>query len=246
MRRHLGKIKRSAIAGFYILRRIGTKRVLLYTDSRGDNIPTHTEYPHYGALLAQRYHVRSYLCPEKWTTTLDFLALLPQMNPIDYDVVILHTGVVDASPRHQKIARDTIYPSKKAIYDVVFGADTMKKHLQSDLSCEYESDKTINMYSLDMAEVCLLPRLLQIPNLLWISGNRIVPGWRVEYWKDRPANIALVEKYFELFLQKLPHTVDLMRWSYQEVQARTFENIHLNRAGSDWVYNRVVEWLRKN
>ena len=241
----LWRIKASVCHGYRALRRLPAKRVLLYADSRGDNIPNHQDYAHFGARLAQQYRVDSYLCPETWTTTLDFLALAERLPLDDYDAIVLHTGVVDASPRHREIARNIIYPSKKRIFDSVFGEQAIATHLNHDFRCDYEGDSTINLYSLDMARTCLLPRLRGFPRLVWISGNRIVPGWRGNYWKDRPSNIALIEDYFRLFLTELPRSVNLMSWTEAEVVRRTFDNIHPNREGSDWIYARLTEWLRQ-
>jgi glycosyltransferase involved in cell wall biosynthesis len=219
------------------------KRVLLYTDSRGTNIRGHCDYMHYGARLAEQFNVDMYLCPEKWTTTLDFLVLCKHIRFEDYDAVILHTGIVDAAPRHQKVAIEQIYSTKKAIFDEIFGEQKTWQHLNTDLGCEYEGDKTINFYSLDMARECLLPDLKKIPNLIWIGGNRIVPGWRGNYWKERPANTSIVEQYFTLFASTLDHVVDLMVWNCDQVRQLTFDNVHPNKEGSDFIYERLLQQI---
>lgn len=219
------------------------RRILLYADSRGKNIRGHCDYKHYGARLAEQFDVDMYLCPEKWTTTLDFLALCQHIRLEDYDAVILHSGIVDASPRHQRVAIEQIYRTKKTLFDGVFGERRIQEYLNTDLGCEYEGDKTINLYSLDMAKQCLLPILKKIPNLIWIGGNRIVPGWRGNYWKERPANISFIEMYFSLFASKLEHVVDLMGWSYDEVKRYTFDNMHPNKAGSDYIYERLLQQI---
>jgi len=220
---------------------LNRKRILLYTDSRGNYIKGHCDYKHYGKRLAEHFDVDMYLCPEKWTTTLDFLELCKKIRLEDYDAIVLHTGIVDASPRHQKIAVKKIYPPKKTIFDEVFGEQRIGQHLNTDLGCEYEGDKTINLYSLDMARECLLPILKKIPNLIWIGGNRIVPGWRGNYWKERPANISYIEMYFNLFASELEHVVDLMGWTHEEIKRYTFDNMHLNKEGSDYIYERLLQ-----
>jgi len=221
------------------------RRILLYTDSRGKNIRGHCDYKHYGARLAEQFDVDMYLCPEKWTTTLDFLTLCQHIRLEDYDAVILHTGIVDASPRHQRVAIEQIYSTKKAHFDELFGERRIQEYLNTDLGCEYEGDKTINLYSLDMAKHCLLPLLKRIPRLIWIGGNRIVPGWRGNYWKERPANISLVEQYFTLFASKLDHVVNLMAWNYDEVRQHTFDNMHPNKTGSDYIYERLLQQINE-
>jgi len=224
----------------------GKIKILLYTDSRGDNIPGHLDYDHYGALLAKRYKVDKYLCPEKWTTTLDFLSLIKNKNPQDYDLVILHTGIVDHSPRHQQVAINNIYKDKKTIMDEVFGKKVITDYLNSDFDLEYEGDKTINLYSLEMARDYLLPRLKEIPNLLWVSSNKIVHGWDGNYWKPRPQNINIIENYSDLFLKELgkSKTIDLMTWNEREIKDYTFDNMHPTKAGSDYIFAKIQEKIK--
>ncbi|PKN02627.1 hypothetical protein CVU76_01140 [Candidatus Dojkabacteria bacterium HGW-Dojkabacteria-1] len=217
------------------------EKILLYTDSRGDNIPGQLDYDHYGVLLSKRYKVEKYLCPEKWTTTLDFLDLVQKKDLNKYDFVILHTGIVDHSPRHQKIANENIYPDKKQIFDKIFGEEIIKGYLSKDFGLEYEGDKTINLYSLDMAERYLIPELNKIPNLIWISSNKIVPNWNGNYWKERPKNIRLIEEYSNLFISKLggEKVINLMTWSEEEIKKYTFDNMHPNKAGSDYILRQI-------
>ena len=221
--------------------------ILLYTDSRGTNIPGQNNYNHYGVLLGKKYNVEKYLCPEKWTTTLDFLKLLKKKNVESYDLIILHTGIVDHSPRHQQIANNMIYTGKKDIFDEVFGEEIIKEYLKTDFGIDYEGDKTINMYSIEMAKKFLLPKLLDIPNILWISSNKIVLGWNGNYWKERPKNISIIEDYSNLFLRYLgpQKSIDLMRWNDEEVRKYTFDNMHPNKEGSNYIYKEILKNIQQ-
>jgi len=219
------------------------KHILIYTDSRGNNIPNEYGYKHYSTRLSNRFYVDAFLCPEKWTTIPDFLKLYKKLAAQNYDYVILHAGVVDASPRPRRSVQEIIYPEKKDILDELFGADKIQAYHNSDLNCDYEGDKTINLYSLEMARHSILPRLKQIPNLIWVSSNRIVPGWRGNYWKDRPANIAILDDYARLFVEELDRVVNLTAWSLKDVQRYTFDNIHPNQAGSDYIFARLIEYI---
>lgn len=232
---------------FSIVRNIFRRKfkIFVYTDSRGDNIPGHTNYQHYVARLEKKYDVEKHLCPEKWTTTLDFLNCIKKTDLKKYDLVILHTGIVDQSPRHQKVAIENLYKDKKAIFDEVFDPIIMHKHLTNDFRIEYEGDKTINMYSMEMAKKNLLPILKKIPNLLWISHNKIVPNWKGNYWKERPENINIIEQYSNLFLSELPNTINLMIWDFDEVKKFTFDNMHPNKFGSDFIYDSIEQKIRK-
>ena len=222
-------------------------RILLYTDSRGINIPDHFDYKHYSTKLLAQYNVDAYLCPEKWTTILDFLNLWESSRKNKYDYIILHAGVVDTSPRQQKTLIETIYPQKKKVFDEVFGCALIQQYINSDLNCEYEGDKTINMYSLDMAEKFVIPRLIEIPNLIWIGINKVDVLWRGNYWKDRPNNIRLIEEYSRLFSNNLPSTIDLLNlWGLEDIHNYTFDNIHPNKQGSDFIFRELAKGLSSN
>jgi hypothetical protein len=231
----------------FLVRMWTKKRILLYTDSRGINIPDHFYYKHFSTRLLHQYDVDAYLCPEKWTTVLDFLKLWKGLNGRGYDYVILHAGAVDAAPRHKKIFVGTIYADKKDIFNEVFGEKVILDHLKTDLDCGYEGDQTINMYSLDMAERFIIPRLRDIPNLIWIGSNKIDTSWRGNYWKDRPKNIKLIEDYSRVFAARLRSVIDLLElWSLDDVRRFTFDNIHPNKAGSDFIYDELLMKLKSN
>ncbi|MCX7166509.1 MAG: SGNH/GDSL hydrolase family protein [Rhodocyclales bacterium] len=228
----------------FLARSFSRKRILLFTDSRGINIPGHFNYRHYSTRLLQRYDVEAYLCPEKWTTLLDFLQLWKTKKTETFDYVILHVGIVDASPRHQGVAISNIYSDKKSIFDEIFGEQVINDHLHADLMCDYEGERTVNMYSIEMAERYLIPQLQEIDNLIWIGTNKIDDTWRGNYWNDRPANISLVEGYSRLFAGKLSKVVDLLDlWSLEDVRKYTFDNIHPNKNGSDIIYDHIIRLL---
>jgi len=245
-------------------------KILIYTDSRGQHVPKGDNHVIYGKRIARdkRFEVTLCLCKMKWTTTLDFLEYLKAENikSYDYDLIVLHTGIVEHSPRHKQTALNSIYENKeygkydyqdfkkrnggiinekKEIFDEIFGEENMKKYLESDLGVDYEGDKTINMYSLDMLKNFLLPRLKKIPNLIWISSNKIVPSWNGNYFKERPDNIKLIEKYSELMAQELPWVLDLNKWSFEEVKKYTCDNMHLSKEGNEYIYDKLMQIIEK-
>lgn len=219
------------------------KRILLYTDSRGTNIPKHFYYTHYSEKLARKYSIETHLVPHKWTTLIDFLDAYKH-NPVwqnDFDLIILHLGIVDFAPRQKSTLNERIYPDKKEKIDRLFGENRYKEHLKKDLGVEYEGELTTNLFSLEMAERYVLPELKNIPNLLWIGGNGFIPNWRGNYWRDRPANIAAIEEYFKLFEKQLPFTINFLDWSEKEIKENTYDIVHLNEKGS----NLLLEVLKR-
>ena len=228
-------------------------KLLIFTDSRGQHKQGDSQL--YWERLADdsEYQVDCYICPYKWTTTLDFLELIfnGQIDPRSYDAIILHTGIVEWSPRSWSNAFNDLYNpvntrnGKKTFADWLFGEDVMEKYLTEMFSVEYEGEPTMNLYSLDMLKHKVLPYLRTIPNLIWISCNPIILEWRGTYSRDRPENIRLVEYYSEEMTKGLQHVVDLNGWTDAEVKQYTLDNIHLTSAGSDYIYERIIEYLAK-
>jgi hypothetical protein len=245
-------------------------KILIFTDSRGQHKPAGSVHNIFPERLARdpRFVVDNYLCPFKWTTTLDFLGTFDAKTLAQYDLVILYTGIVDWSPRPQKSAVEEVYNhpnphnlgnltantgvysqkvvnNKKRLFDSVFGKDAMQRHFSKPFDVIYEGSPTQNLYSLEMAERHLIPKLREIPNLLFINANRIVSGWDGDYWKKRPENISMTHQYAELFSRLLPaeRLIDLSQWTDNEVQRYTCDNIHLSAEGSDFVFNQVVRHI---
>ena len=173
------------------------KNILIFTDSRGSYKEPNSNYKLYTEKLSENYNVSSYIYKYKWTTILDFLNLLNNgtIKPENYDYVILHVGISDFSPRHSQIAINNIYKDKKQIFDSVFGEENIKKYLNTDFNIDYEGDKTINLYSIEMAKMYIIPILQKINNLIWIGSNNIVDGWNGNYFRERPKNIKIIENF---------------------------------------------------
>ncbi|MFO1337523.1 MAG: 6-hydroxymethylpterin diphosphokinase MptE-like protein [Burkholderiaceae bacterium] len=243
------------------------KRLLVFTDSRGQHKPAGQDHPVFGERLAadNRFEVDLFLCPMKWTTTLDFLEQFSEEKLATYDHVILYTGIVDWSPRRRSSAIRDLYDNrevanvgnlafntrdyskkvvnnKRRIFDSVFGEQEMARHFENALDAEYEGEVTANMYGLEMAREALIPKLNAIPNLIFISANRFVPGWRGDYRRERPSNISLTHAYSDAFCQGLSNAkvIDLGQWTSEQVKALTCDNLHLTRAGSDHIYERLM------
>jgi len=210
------------------------KKILLYTDSRGFEISNKfykiDPFCFYPSYFIKNYNVDLYLCPEKHTTLMDFIKIYEQSEK-NYDFIIAHVGIVDFSPRHQSVALKEIYPLKRDWYNKIFGEKNMLTHLESNFDDMYEGENTINMFSLEMAEQYLLPYLITIPNLIWIGCNKVIPEWRGNYFRDRPKNIHIIEKYSELFCKKLENPIDLSNWDHNDIKKFTYDNIHLTKSG---------------
>lgn len=102
------------------------KRVLIFTDSRGQHKPAGTTHDVFAERLAKdpRLDVDMFLCPMKWTTTLDFLEQFPPERLAQYDHVILYTGIVEWSPRPAMSARADLYDNQSPANTENLGLNT--------------------------------------------------------------------------------------------------------------------------
>jgi len=244
-------------------------KILLLTDSRGVHKPAGSTHVVYSERLAKvpGLSVTAYLCPYQWTTIPDLLAIIERHGAANYDYVVLHAGIVDHSPRPLRQMLDKLYdPSettpeaeaealleqrkfgakkivnrKKPVLDALFGEAAMREHLTRPFEVEYEGERTVNLYSMEMLEASLLPRLAAIPNLVYVSSNDIVPGWNGDFPRQRPANIAVIEAYSRALSKALPNAINLHQWTQDQVREYTCDNMHLTAAGSDWIFRAVLE-----
>lgn len=223
-------------------------RILIYTDSRGQDLKKlrykiKKMLPFYAKPLMAHFYIEWHTCPEKHTTILDFLNLYNR-SAKDYYLIILHAGIVDFSPRCQSDAVQ-IYELKKEIFANIFSEKEVTNYLNSTLGTKYLNEETINLYSKQMAEKYLIPMLLKIPNLLWIGCNNFVKGWEGNYFRERPKNISLVEDYSTLFHNKLPWTINISKWSDQEVKQFTTDNLHLTKSGGIELLKKIEIAIKK-
>ncbi len=244
-------------------------KILIFSDSRGQHVPNGSDHKIFTELLGEHKDIDAdiFLCPMKWTTTLDFFYIFDFEDLKIYDFVIIYSGIVEWSPRSAQSAINDLYDNKieenlssvktntniykskvvnnkKEIFDRIFGLKEMRKYLKNNFDVEYEGDKTNNMYSLEMAKEKLIPLLVRIPNLIFINSNRFVPNWEGDYKRGRPKNINITEKYSSLFANELKKAgkivVDILKWDYNEVKKYTCDNLHLSEKGSNYLYQELV------
>lgn len=220
-------------------------KVLVYTDSRGQDFKKDVSYKNYIEKLAEEFEVKAVICPRKWTTTIDFLEYYDSINKNDYDLVVLQTGIVDFLPRKSSEAYKILRMKKFA--KIIFPEIEMERYLKSSLRRRCV-EETKNIYSLEMARNYLIHRLRCIPNLVWINSNRFMGEYGGKYFGKKTENINLVEDYNNLFSSQILNVVDLRVWSLEEVKNFTYDGIHTNKGGSDYIYDetkRIMELFFK-
>lgn len=247
------------------------KKILIFTDSRGQHKPAGSSHKIFGEKLRDEVkdvEVELVLCPMKWTTTLDFFEFIESRNLEQYDSVVLYTGVVEWSPRPQLSAVNDLYNNqnvtnegswdtntrdyskkivnnKKQNFDRMFGEREITSYLNDPFSIQYEGQNTINMYSINMAKR-VSEKLNKIDNLIFINSNRIVPGWEGDFKRGRPQNIDIIHQYADIFAENIDShkLIDLRAWGEDDIKKFTCDNMHLTKLGSDWIFERILEKVK--
>ena len=248
------------------------QRVLVFTDSRGEHKASFgPKQKIYTEALADRFNADVVACPFKWTTFIDFI-LCCQRGYIDlttYDRVILHLGIVDASPRPlsslQKLlsgtdeikrsrlfvrpnsGRPRIHNNKLALVSKLI--PDYHEHLRTHLNTAYCGEKTQMFLTPHMFQEKILPWLRSHvgDRLILINMNRISRGWEGNYLKrnphGRPKNIHRIEEHTALLSSSGIPMVDPGVWSDSEVRRYTVDNMHLTPEGSAWILQRLIPLL---
>lgn len=224
---------------FLQLKNAKRRKIFVYTDSRGFNVVSRlgkTPFESYIRTLAWNFNVEYYICPEKFTTIIDFLECVKKKDIGQYDVVLLHCGVVDFSPRPlSNIGKLLESKRGSAAFDKL-RTENRSYHSQP-YDVVYSGEKTITLYSMEYLSREVIPQLKQITNLVWINSNHFVKGWEGNFTKGRPANIEkLVNEYDALLMQNLANVIDLKIWGEKEIMENTIDNIHFTKKGFDQVY----------
>lgn len=242
-------------------------KILIFTDSRGEFKKSFSNKLIFTEKIKlyykDKFDVELMLCPFKWTTTLDFLDIIDRniININDYKYIILYTGIVEYSPRPLNNAIKDLYNNihhsiftnkvdyiirttkiinnKKQIFDKIFTEQLMTEYLNKPFNINFEKNKTINMYSCDMMEKYLIPRLNNIHNLIFINSNKILNNWDGNYLRGRPRNINIISTYSKITNNKLNNVINLLKWSDEEIKTHTIDNMHLTYIGSEYIFNKL-------
>jgi len=224
------------------------KKILLYTDSRGQRIKNIEPYT---SMLDEIYECELHVCEEKWTTTIDFIKFIDN-NKIDkYDFVVLQTSIVENSPRCKNDAYEKIYldANKKKYFDKIFGEENMKSHFLKEFDEIYDNDKTLNMFSIDMGVKYLIPILDKITNLIWVSNNPLYGGngekWVGDYWRHRPKNMGMINDYSKEYINNINNIkiIDNTNWTDEEIKKYTIDNIHYTKKGHELIKEKIVNYI---
>ncbi|HEX8023212.1 hypothetical protein [Mucilaginibacter sp.] len=232
---------------FYL--KVNHKRssIYVYTDSRGYNVISRfgkTPLGSYIQRLLTRYKVTYNICPEKFTTIVDFISLFQtKENWKNYDFVIMHCGVVDFSPRPLSNI-EKVKGSKKndPIFDELFKANEV--HQTKYLGPKYNNEEIVTLYSEAYFESHICPILQKIENLIWIDSNMFVKGWEGNFTKGRPENIQTIVNSYDAILAKyIKNKISIKDWTPDEIKRYTIDNIHFTSLGFKELTKRIIQKL---
>lgn len=219
---------------------------VLFTDSRGYNIgvPRHRRNPltSYGKVLSQSLRIHPQIDRHRPTTLVRFIEFADSRKPPD--IWIVHAGIVDFSPRPLSHIEGLLRAGLGGALYTIFPRKELENHWRRARYGWYRDEELTNLYSLEMAERYLVPRLQSIPNLVWIGCNRVLPYWHGTYGKPRPDAIALVEEYSCLLVDQLPNSIDLSGWTDAQIMKFTVDNVHLSNEGADELAALTLKTVR--
>ena len=214
-------------------KQVGKQKILIYTDSRGYDITGvmnhRNPFTSYMRDLLDQYDVDCQIVPAFSTTLIDFLAYYRRTHQ-SFDLVVLHCGIVDFSRRPRSWVEALYREKDEEVIGELWDEETIAAHLAADTGYSYEGEPTRSFYSLAMADV-IIEALRQIPQLVWIGCHGIVPGWRGNYWKERPDDLPVIVDYSRRFSAQLPGLLPIEDWAHAEIQTNSYDNIHLNPVG---------------
>jgi|SRR5450432_580060 len=218
---------------FFKFKNRNKKKIYIYADSRGyDVIGKYGKSPFgsYILPLAMKYNVTYRLCPEKFTTIVDFIDSIKDTST-SFDHVIMHCGIVDFSPRPLSSITKVIESKKAKAYSKdLFNSN--KAYYSNPFDEIYYNEKTITIYSKAYLSTVIGPKLQKIKNLIWIDSNPFVKGWEGNFTKGRPTNIGTVIQEFEKILEFFtPVKISLKNWDEEMIKLYTIDNIHFTKAG---------------
>jgi len=229
------------------------KRILIYTDSRGflvgEKFANRTPYQSYIDLLSNDFRVNYQICKKKHTTTIDLLEYLGGRDLSLYDYLIIHTGVVDYSPRPMSQIQ-LVSKKKRKIWAALRNHDSMEPKLHQ---AKYLGEKTFSLYDEEFLKCQLLPEISNLcasTNVIWIGVNKVDSSWRGNYKTDRPENINVILDYQAIIQQEIREKGYNFKYlNVDEIEGfdlykHTCDNIHFTKAGFELLSNSLREEIK--
>lgn len=240
-----------ALYGFWVLifrfvnRLKGRPKLLVFTDSRGFEVTKFwnrkNPFSSYIGKLILDYECHVQVCPEKFTSLLDFLTYYESLKVKKFDKVVLHCGIVDFAPRPES-SFDQMFNSKFSKLEKFSILSEVRKENRA-FGTEFEGEKTMAFLSESALQSVILPKLTSIPNLIYISINPVLNDWKGNYWRHRPTNINEQLELDKLIKSSIREVVDLSILKREEIMSFTSDNVHYKSEGFDYIYTKLKSFL---
>ena len=221
--------------------------ILVFTDSRGFEVTKFwnrkNPFSSYISNLIFDYSCTVKLCPEKFTSLLDFLDFFERVNSEDYDCIILHCGIVDFAPRPES-SFDLMYFSKLH-YSIKYPVFDIIDKARREPGPKYQTEFTYSFLTEEALTNIILPKLKKITNLLYIGISPVLNTWDGNYWRKRPKNINEQLKLDKLMKKEIGNFISLSELDESEIKRFTSDNVHYTKLGFDYIYKQLKTHLPK-
>lgn len=219
----------------------GRPKILIFTDSRGFEVTNFynrkNPFSSYIRHLIPKYSCTVELCPEKFTSLLDFIAFYHNLKSKSFDCVILHCGIVDFAPRPES-SFDQMLANKKKYFERYPIFEFIKKE-NRDSKIKYQGELTYSFMNEKALYDVVLPILKNIPNLIYIGASPVLSDWDGSYWRKRPENINDVLCLDSIMKENLKNHISLSNFTSNEVKKFTSDNVHYTREGFEYIYEQL-------
>lgn len=222
-------------------------KILVFTDSRGFEVTKiwnrKNPFSSYIKKLIFSYNCTVKVCPEKFTSILDFLTFYETISHKKFKKVVLHCGIVDFAPRPES-SFNLMYEAKVSKVKK-YSIEKYISKRNRDFGTKYQGEKTLSFLNDDSITNVLLPLLQKIPNLVYIGVNPVLSDWIGNYWRKRPDNINEQLLLDELLITGIVESIDLSNLQREDIKCYTTDNVHYTKEGFDFIYAQLLPLLPK-
>jgi hypothetical protein len=231
------------IAFFYKMKNkmLKKRKLLVFTDSRGFEVTKFwnrkNPFSSYVGNLIRKFDCTYLVCPEKFTSLLDFLEYCENTEMDDYEYIILHCGIVDFAPRPES-SYDEMSRSKTRVIRK-FGFEDDINKIKSKSGPEYDGEVTYSFLNESSLSRLLCIQERYIKKIIYISINPVLNDWSGNYWRKRPDNINSQLDLDILMKKNIANVVNLSSLTEEEIMKFTSDNVHYTKEGFAYIYNKL-------
>lgn len=221
------------------------QKILIFTDSRGFEVTKFynrkNPFSSYIGRMVTRFNCTVKICPEKFTSLLDFMAFYHDLENTSFDCVILHCGIVDFAPRPES-SFDQMLADKEKFFEIYPIFEYIKKENRNS-QVKYQGENTYSFLNEKALNNVVLPILKNIPNIIYIGASPVLLNWDGNYWRKRPENINEVLCLDAIMKRVLVNNISLSDLTAEQIKIYTSDNVHYTKEGFEYIYNQLESRL---